>query len=120
MSTGDPRQSRSFKIRVWLARLVVTAERLWPSLWPALAVLGIFAIVSLFGLWLVLPRAAHLVLLAGFAAALGFALWRARSAMVPATRDAGLSRLRGGHGGGAPPPPGPGDRVPRGFPGPPA
>jgi uncharacterized protein (TIGR02302 family) len=93
MSTGDPRETRSFKVRVCLARLVVTAERLWPALWPPLAVLGIFAIVSLFGLWLVLPRAAHLVLLAGFAAALGLALWRARSAMLPATRDAGLSRL---------------------------
>src|SRR5215204_2645061 len=59
MSTGDPRQSRNFKVRVWLARLVVTAERVWPALWPPLAILGIFAIVSLFGLWLVLPRVAH-------------------------------------------------------------
>ena len=93
MSTGDPRQSRSFKARVWLARLVVTAERVWPALWPPLAVVGVFVAMSLFGLWLALPATLHLVLLALFVAALGLALWRARWALVPATRDAGLSRL---------------------------
>ena len=93
MSTGDPRQTHSFKIRVWLARLVVTVERVWPALWPPLAVVGIFAAVSLFGLWLILPPVLHLVLLTLFAAALGVALWRARRALVPASRNAGLSRL---------------------------
>ena len=59
----------------------------------ALAVVGIFAAVSLFGLWLILPPVLHLVLLTLFAAALGVALWRARRALVPASRNAGLSRL---------------------------
>ena len=93
MSSGDPRQTRGFRLRVWLARLVVTAERFWPALWPALAVLGVFAALSLFGLWLVLPLPLHVALLAAFVVALGYVLWRARTALGLATRQAGLSRL---------------------------
>ena len=93
MSSGDPRRTRGFRLRVWLARLVVTAERLWPALWPVLAVLGVFAALSLFGLWLVLPLPLHLALLAAFVSALGFALGQARSTLGLATREAGLSRL---------------------------
>ena len=36
-----------------------------------LAVIGAFAVLSLFGLWLVLPLPLHLLALAAFAAALG-------------------------------------------------
>jgi uncharacterized protein (TIGR02302 family) len=93
MTKGDPRHSRTFRLRLLLARLVVTIERVWPALWPSLAVLGVFAAVSLFGLWLHLPLALHFVLLAGFAGALGWALWRARLVLALATRDAGLARL---------------------------
>jgi uncharacterized protein (TIGR02302 family) len=93
MITADPRQTRRFRLRVWLARLVITCERLWPALWPPLAVVGSFAAISLFGLWLVVPAPLHMVLLAGFVAALGYALWRARSALGLAPRAAGLSRL---------------------------
>ena len=52
MTSGDPRHTRNFRLRLLLARLVVTFERLWPAMWPALAVIGVFAAVSLFGLWL--------------------------------------------------------------------
>ena len=52
MTSGDPRHTRTFRLRLLLARLVVTFERLWPAIWPALAALGVFAAVSLFGLWL--------------------------------------------------------------------
>lgn len=91
--TSDPRQTHSFKVRLLLARLVVSFERLWPALWPSLAVVGIFAVVSLFGLWLSLPLWLHLPLLVLFLGLLGWTLWRARPALRLVGRDAGLARL---------------------------
>jgi uncharacterized protein (TIGR02302 family) len=93
MTTSDPRRTRSFRSRLLLARLVVTGERLWPALWPSLAVLGVFVVLSLFGLWLQLPVVLHLGLLALFAGLLGWSLWRARRVFALASRDAGLARL---------------------------
>lgn len=93
MSGSDPRDTRSFRLRVLLARLVVAFEALWPALWPSMAVLGIFVAVSLFGLWLVLPLLLHLLLLAAFVAVLGFSLWRIRALLRLPPREAGLARL---------------------------
>jgi uncharacterized protein (TIGR02302 family) len=94
MTTGmDPRQTRSFRLRLILARLVVTFERLWPALWPSLAVVGVFVVLSLFGLWLSLPLALHLLLLLAFAGLLVWTLWRARRLLPLVSRDTGLARL---------------------------
>ena len=93
MTSGDPRQTRGFRLRVAGARAVVTLERWWPALWPSLAVIGVFLALSLFGLWLYLPIPIHLLLLAAFAVALGYAMWRSRTAFALASRQAGLSRL---------------------------
>ena len=93
MSAADPRQKRGFRLLVWLARVVVTGERVWPALWPTLATLGVFALLSLFGLWLVVPRPVHLLLLAMIAGVLAWTLWRAAAGLGLASRDAGLSRL---------------------------
>ncbi|MFZ1425140.1 MAG: TIGR02302 family protein, partial [Geminicoccaceae bacterium] len=93
MSDGDPRQTRSFRIRLLLARLVVSFERLWPAMWPSLAVVGSFVVLSLFGLWLSLPLWLHVPLLAMFFGLLGWTLWRARLKLRVVGRDAGLARL---------------------------
>ena len=93
MSDGDPRQTRSFRIRLLLARLVVSFERLWPALWPSLAVVGSFVVLSLFGLWLSLPLWLHVPLLAVFFGLLGWTLWHARLTLRVVGRDAGLARL---------------------------
>ena len=93
MTHTDPRERRGFRLLVWLARLTVSLERIWPALWPTLAVVGLYVVLSLFGLWLVVPRLLHVVLLAALAAALGWASWRAAAVLRLATRDAGLSRL---------------------------
>lgn len=89
----DPRQARGFRLRLALARLVVSGERLWPALWPSAAVLGVFVAASLFGLWLRLPLLLHLPLLGLFLGALGWSLWRVRGLIALAPRDAGLARL---------------------------
>ena len=91
--TGDPRGRRGFRLLVWLARLTVTGERIWPALWPSLATIGLFVVVSLFGLWLVISQPLHILLLAAFVALLAWTIWRAAAMLRLASRDAALSRL---------------------------
>jgi hypothetical protein len=76
-----------------LARAFLGFERLWPALWPALAVLACFLIVSLLGLWSWLPGWLHAIGLAAFAGGLVWALVHARSAMRWPDRASGLGRL---------------------------
>lgn len=59
-----------------LARLALGWEALWPALWPPLGILGLFAILALFGLPLVLPPWGRALLLAAFAIAFAAACWR--------------------------------------------
>ncbi|MEE9195844.1 MAG: DUF4175 family protein, partial [Alphaproteobacteria bacterium] len=61
--------------RMWLARLAILWERTWPALWPVMAALGSFAALALFDLLPGLPGWLHALVLAGFIAALGTALW---------------------------------------------
>lgn len=97
---GDPRRSRGFRLMVAVARVVVSFERMWPVLWPVVAVLGGFLAVSLLDLWQLLPVALHWAGLAGFATLLAAALWHARGALALAGADAGLARLE--HDSGIP------------------
>src|ERR687885_335728 len=80
MAASDPRQSPGFRRRLLAARLFVWAERVWPAVWPAVGVAGLFLATSLLGLWYGLTTVPHAVLLALFAAGLAAALWRARQA----------------------------------------
>ncbi|WP_051212227.1 TIGR02302 family protein [Rubritepida flocculans] len=57
-----------------LARAALWWEAAWPAAWPALGVLGAFLVFALLGLPALLPGWAHLLALAGFAAALLAAL----------------------------------------------
>ena len=51
MAASDPRQSPGFRRRLLAARLFVWAERVWPAVWPAVGVAGLFLATSLLGLW---------------------------------------------------------------------
>src|SRR5947209_8104012 len=93
MAASDPRQSPGFRRRLLAARLFVWAERVWPAVWPAVGVAGLFLATSLLGLWYGLTTAPHAVLLALFAAGLAAALWRARQAFRFSDRGSGLARL---------------------------
>ena len=82
------------QIRLLLARLVVSFERLWPALWPTLAVLGMFCRP------VAVRAVAQPAAVAPSAVARGFrwrcwrwTLWRARQTLRLAGRDAGLARL---------------------------
>ncbi len=58
------------------ARRVLWIERIWPRLWPALLLVGVFLAAALFDLPSMLATIWHLVLLAAVAGGLGYLLWR--------------------------------------------
>jgi uncharacterized protein (TIGR02302 family) len=72
-----------------LARLALFWEMLWPSAWPALGVVGLFAALACFGVFTVLPGWLHVLSLIGFALALGTAILRAaRTLRSPSVAEA--------------------------------
>src|SRR5437660_4004529 len=57
---------RRLVLRLKLARAALLWERVWPAAWPALCVLGGFAVLALFDLLSWLPGFGHAGVLAGF------------------------------------------------------
>jgi uncharacterized protein (TIGR02302 family) len=55
-------------------RLILAFERLWPRLWPASGIAGLFLLLALSGLLPLVPWPLHALALAGFVTALGLAL----------------------------------------------
>ncbi|HWL81292.1 MAG TPA: TIGR02302 family protein [Roseomonas sp.] len=76
MTEGRAPLARRLARGLRLARLALGWEALWPRLWPAFGVIGLFLLAAWSGLFLHLPPWLHLALLAVFALALGAALWR--------------------------------------------
>ena len=91
--TAPDRLPARLASRTRLARLVLWWEAAWPALWPPLGILGVFLVVALARLPLVLPGWLHLLLLAAFAAALGWAGWRAVGMLRPPGTAAAERRL---------------------------
>lgn len=60
---------------VMLARTALLWERVWPALWPASAIVGLFVAASLFNLFATIPRDLHGLLLALTITATGYALY---------------------------------------------
>jgi uncharacterized protein (TIGR02302 family) len=89
----DPRRLPGFRARVVLARLALAWERAWPALWPLVATLGLFLVLSLFDVWRLFPVWLHAVGLVVFAVAGLAALWSARSGATWPGADAGLARI---------------------------
>jgi uncharacterized protein (TIGR02302 family) len=93
MADADPRRNFGFRRRVVLARAAAGFEAVWAALWPTLALLGVFLVVSLLGLWTLLPAWLHALGLAALGLGLAWSLWRARHAFLWPSQDAGLRRL---------------------------
>ena len=62
--------------RLFLAQAAMFWERLWRALWPATGIVGLFLVIALFDLLPLLPGVLHALVLALFAAGLGYTLWR--------------------------------------------
>ncbi len=58
-----------FARKVRASRWALYFERLWPRLWLFLGVAGLFLLVSLLGLWPLLPQPLHVIVLVVFGAA---------------------------------------------------
>ncbi len=81
-----------FERKVRLSRAALVLERLWPRLWALAGLVGLFVVVSLAGIWQMLPELGHLALLGAFGiAALGLVVWLART--PGATREAAIRRI---------------------------
>jgi len=75
--------------RVLLSWVSLGAERLWPLMWPAGGVIGLFLILALANVFAYLPEWLHLLSLMGFVAgAVGAALWSWRRTSVPTRAQA--------------------------------
>jgi len=76
-----------------LARLALLWEMLWPALWPPVGVLGLFVAAALSGLFEDMPVWLHATLLAGFAAALIWTLYRFAHALALPSAAAAERRI---------------------------
>ena len=65
---------KTLERKISAAKLALLWERLWPALFPALCVAGVFLLTALTGLLELLPQMPHAVVLAGFGVAFGLAL----------------------------------------------
>ena len=65
---------KTLERKITAARLSLFWERLWPALFPALSVAGVFLLTALTGLLEILPQTAHTLALAGFGIGFGLAL----------------------------------------------
>jgi uncharacterized protein (TIGR02302 family) len=77
VSAGEPAGLvAALRRRRRLARLALFWEGVWPRAWPVLGIAGIFGILALLDVPARLPAPLHLLLLLGFAVALGYFAWR--------------------------------------------
>jgi len=83
----------SAEFSVFLSRLALFWERLWPALLAMAAPFFLIVIVALFGLWRFLPAWAHWLALIAAAMTSAFAGWRTLAARTWPTRREAQARL---------------------------
>ena len=67
-------EERVYRRKVAGSHWALYFERLWPRLWSIIAIVGLFMLVSLFGLWPQMSEQVHWAVLGAFAIALAVAL----------------------------------------------
>ena len=81
---------RRLSVLLGFARAALLWERVWPAVWPMVGIAGVFLAAALLDLLPYLPGWPHALLLAGFAAALGYATLRAVTGLgLPTAEQAG-------------------------------
>ncbi|HWE05589.1 MAG TPA: DUF4175 family protein, partial [Rhizomicrobium sp.] len=68
-------KTRRAEAFVTAARAALTWERVWPALWPATGIAGLFIAAALFGLPQFLPWPLHALALAGCITAMGLSVY---------------------------------------------
>ena len=82
-----------YRLLLGLARAAVYWERLWPVVWPPLALALVFAGIAFLDILPVLPQWLHGLLLVGFAALFAWVLRRAALRLPAVSRAAARHRL---------------------------
>ena len=93
MKRRGPAAMPGLRRKVALSRAALAWERIVPALLPGFGVIGGFAVITVFGLWIYLPGWLHALGLVAFAGALVWTLWRGRGAFLLPAREAGIRRL---------------------------
>jgi len=76
MTAGTAALPRRLGRQRVLARLALGFEQLWPALWPAIGLAGLFVALALFDVPALVPAWLHVALLAGFGAGCALLAWR--------------------------------------------
>ncbi|MDJ0947877.1 MAG: TIGR02302 family protein [Alphaproteobacteria bacterium] len=79
--------------KLWISRLALFWESVWPALWPPLGVCGLFLAAALFDLFPVLPGWLHSLALLSLAAAFAWTVYRALPAFRLPSAAAARRRL---------------------------
>lgn len=74
--TGSPKLPRHIEWRVRAAIILLYWERLWPAIWPAANIAGVFLALALFGIFSGMSPGLHWTILAAVALAMTASLWR--------------------------------------------
>ena len=91
-STASPGLDPILERKVRWSRAALLLERMWPRVWALAALVGVFILLSLAGVWTELPELVHKLCLVAFGAgALGLAAWLVRT--PSATRDEAIRRI---------------------------
>ncbi len=94
---GRPSHSEALpfpvRVRLRMAQAAMLLERVWPALWPPLALLLVFFSLSFVGLWQALPFSVHALILFALIIGTGFLVWRNVSAAQLPRRRESLRRL---------------------------
>ncbi len=69
---GEPFDAPAFERKINRAQYTMLAEHIWPRLWLPAGIVGLFMMVSTFGLWPLVPAFVHIALLLAFTVALYF------------------------------------------------
>ncbi|HEY0833835.1 MAG TPA: DUF4175 family protein, partial [Azospirillum sp.] len=79
--------------RLWQARMALLWERLWPALWAPATIAGAFLALALFNALPMLPGWLHALVLALFAAAVAWTLYRGLRGFAAPDEAAARRRL---------------------------
>lgn len=85
--------ARAVARRLWLARLCLAWERLWPAIWPAAAIAGLFLVAALFDISSRAPGSLHAAAIVVFALAFITALIRGLRGFSYPSEEAAIRRL---------------------------
>lgn len=92
VKSAPPPRNPALESKIWRAKVALVAEAAWLRLWILFAVLAAFLIVSLAGIWPLLPPIPHFALLGLFAA--GLLAWLVATARIPwPSREDAIRRI---------------------------